>query len=179
MIRRGIDSLRWLRIRALMARGLSNWREVSAAYACGAMPPPLRLRTGAVIHHAPGDSPSFFEIFAGCYRRRLRPIREGVIAIPARTSHVLDRLRCVRHARIHAYEPKPGTFRRRRNIAQTLDIAFAYNDAVGRRPGVLQFAATASRQAHIPRCRRRTAATIAPGRSGDRDSAGGRARERA
>jgi len=146
MIHRAINRLRQLRIRVLMARGLSNWREVSAAYSRGAAPPPLRLRTGTVIHHQPGDSPVFLflEIFAnGCYRRRFGRVGHGAIVdIGANIGmFAIDCATRYPHARIHAYEPNPATFHTlERNIAANglADRVRLFNEAVGRRPGLLR-----------------------------------------
>lgn len=145
-MRSAIDSVRRLRLKALMARGLSNWSEVWTAYARGAMPPPLRLRRGIVIRHAPGDSPVFLflEIFAnGCYRRRLGRLSDGAIVdIGANIGmFAIDCATRYPDVHVHAYEPNPETFKTlQRNIADNGLAArvHVYNEAVGREPGILR-----------------------------------------
>ena len=146
MMRGAIDGLRRLRLEALMARGLSNWRDVWTAYRRGVMPPPLRLRRGPVIRHVPGDSPVFLflEILAnGCYRRRLTRVADGAIVdIGANIGmFAIDCALRYPDVRIHAYEPNPVTFATlARNIAENgLGARIqAYNEAVGRQPGFLR-----------------------------------------
>lgn len=139
------DSIRRLRLRAMMARHLVNWREVWSAYDVQALPPPLRFRTGVTLHHTPGDAPVFlfFEIFAnGCYRRRLTlPVAGRVVDIGANIgAFILDSAFHQPGLTFHAYEPNPESFQTlERNIdANGLrDRVTPFNEAVTGRGGTI------------------------------------------
>jgi FkbM family methyltransferase len=65
---------KWLALKALatQARFFTNWNEVFSAYRAGRNLPPLRLRSGLTLYHAPNDDiwALFEEIFvARCYSR--------------------------------------------------------------------------------------------------------------
>ena len=106
--------LRHLRLQALMARQLVNWREAWLTYSTGSPMPPLRFRNGLVIHHGERDSPGplYFEIFAhGCYRRDLPAAVSGsIVDVGANIgAFTLDIAARYPAAAIHAYEPDPET----------------------------------------------------------------------
>jgi FkbM family methyltransferase len=108
------DVVRRARLQALMARQLVNWREAWTAYSSQSRMPPLRFRSGLVLHHGPRDSAGFlfFEIFAnGCYRRGLPAALTGdVIDIGANIgAFTLDAATRYAAATVHAYEPDPET----------------------------------------------------------------------
>jgi FkbM family methyltransferase len=108
------DMLRRLRLQALMARQLENWREAWVAYSSGAAAPTLRFRNGLMLHSGPRDSAGFlfFEIFAnGCYRRGLPVALSGaVVDIGANIgAFTLDAAVRYPAATVHAYEPDPRT----------------------------------------------------------------------
>jgi FkbM family methyltransferase len=97
-----------------MARQLVNWREAWATYSSGSPMPPLRFRSGLVMHHGARDSAGalFFEVFAnGCYRRGLpRVVRGDVVDIGANIgAFTLDAAAHYPAAIVHAYEPDPQT----------------------------------------------------------------------
>ncbi|MCA1560689.1 MAG: FkbM family methyltransferase [Acidobacteria bacterium] len=139
------DSIRRLRLRAMMAQHLVNWREVWSAHDVQALPPPLRFRTGATLHHTPGDAPVFlfFEIFAnGCYRRRRPlPVAGRVVDIGANIgAFILDCAFRRPALTFHAYEPNPDSFQTlERNIdANGLrDRVTVFNEAVTGRGGTI------------------------------------------
>ena len=114
--------LRRVRLQALMARQLVNWRKAWATYSTGAPMPPLRFRNGLVLHHGERDSAGalFFEIFAnGCYRRGLPVALSGdVVDVGANIgAFTLDAATRYPSAIVHAYEPDPQTCQvLRRNI---------------------------------------------------------------
>jgi FkbM family methyltransferase len=108
----GSPSLRTLRLQALMARHLDNWREAWRAYASGAPMPVLRFRNGVVLHSGPGDSAGFLflEIFAnGCYRRGLPAgLRGEIVDIGANIgAFTVDMALRYPGTIVHAYEPNP------------------------------------------------------------------------
>jgi FkbM family methyltransferase len=108
----GAHSVRTLRLQALMARQLDNWREAWRAYASGAPMPVLRFRNGVVLHSGPGDSAGFLflEVFAnGCYRRGLpAAVRGEVVDIGANIgAFTIDIATRYPGTIVHAYEPNP------------------------------------------------------------------------
>jgi FkbM family methyltransferase len=108
------DVLRGVRLQALMARQLVNWREVWAHYLSAADMPPLQFRNGMVLHHGERDVAGFLflEIFAnGCYRAGLPRVLTGdVLDIGANIgAFTLDVATRFPAATIHAYEPDPQT----------------------------------------------------------------------
>lgn len=115
-------AIRKIRLQALMARHLLNWREVWTAYAAEVTMPPLRFRDGLVLHHGPRDSAGFqfLEIFAnGCYRPSLPATLTGAILdIGANIgAFTLDATRRYPGVTLHAYEPDGETFEwLRRNV---------------------------------------------------------------
>jgi FkbM family methyltransferase len=104
--------LRRVRIQALLARQLENWREVWVAYQQSAAVPVLKFRDGRVLHHGADDAPVFLflEVFAnGCYRKMMPAAVHGpIVDIGANIgAFTID---CATHypeATIHAYEPHP------------------------------------------------------------------------
>ena len=115
-VRSAVDVIRRARLRALMARRLTNAGDVWRAYRAGDAVPTLRFKDGMTLQHGPGDSPVFlfFEIFAnGCYCRQLRrPPRGTIVDIGANIgAFTLDCARRFPDVRIDAYEPNPVAFR--------------------------------------------------------------------
>lgn len=140
------DYARRLRLRAMMARRLRNWRDVWDAYAADQVPPPLVFRSGHTLFHEPGDAPVFlfFEVFAnGCYRRCVRlPARGVIVDIGANIgAFVLDCALGSAQVTVEAYEPNPRVFR---TLAQNVDAnglrkrVRIFNEAVSAREGVLR-----------------------------------------
>lgn len=137
------NSIRRLRLRAMMARHLVNWRDVWSAYSVQAVPPPLRFRTGVILHHTSGDAPVFlfFEIFGnGCYRRQLTlPVAGRVVDIGANIGAFL--LDCAFRRpglTFHAYEPNPESFEtleRNMDANGLRDRVTLFNEAVTGRGG--------------------------------------------
>jgi FkbM family methyltransferase len=106
--------LRRVRLQALMARQLVNWREIWATYSSGAPGPPLQFRNGMVLHQGERDAADFLflEIFVnGCYRAGLPRVLTGdVVDIGANIgAFTLDVATRYPAATIHAYEPDPQT----------------------------------------------------------------------
>jgi FkbM family methyltransferase len=142
-----LDTARRARLRALVARQLSNGPEVWSAHRAHAPLPPFRFRNGLVLMHGEGDAPLFllFEIFANaCYRRQLDAMRpdETIVDIGANIgAFTLDCAVRFPAARIDAYEPNPRAFRMlEANIAaNNLEGRVrAHAEAVGRSCGVLE-----------------------------------------
>lgn len=146
VVRSAFDAIRRARLRALMARRLTNAGDVWRAYRQGGAVPTLRFRDGATLEHGPGDSPVFlfFEIFAnGCYRRPLRlPPRGTIVDVGANIgAFTIDCALRYRDVRIEAYEPNPVPFRvlERNVIANGLAARVrVYNEAVGASAGTLR-----------------------------------------
>jgi FkbM family methyltransferase len=106
---------RRLRLQALLARRLTNWRAVWRAYRRQTAPPALCFRSGHTLVHGPGDAPVFlfFEIFAnGCYRKCVRLPDAGVVVdIGANVgAFVLDSAIRRPGLTFMAYEPNPLAF---------------------------------------------------------------------
>lgn len=143
---KSFDALRRMRLRALLAWQVRNWREVFDAYMAGAQPPPLRFRNGMMLHHECGDSPVFlfFEIFAnGCYRRSAPLPQHGTIVdIGANIgAFALDCAFRRPLVTIHAYEPNPRVFRTlEKNVAENglQDRVRLFDEAVAACDGTLQ-----------------------------------------
>jgi FkbM family methyltransferase len=139
-------ALRRVRLRALLARSLTNASDVWDAYRTGAPVPTLRFRHGGTLQHGRGDSPVFlfFEIFAnGCYRRHLRlPPSGRIVDIGANIgAFTLDCAFRYPDVRIDAYEPNAAAFHTlEANVAANglRDRVRLYNEAVGAAPGTLR-----------------------------------------
>ena len=138
--------LRRIRLQALMARQLVNWRDVWTAYVAGAPMPPLRFRNGLIIHHSERDSAGalFFEVFAnGCYRRGLPAVLSGdVVDIGANIgTFTLDAATRYPAAIVHAYEPDPqtcGILRRNVEANGLSSRVRIWNEAVAGEFGILR-----------------------------------------
>jgi FkbM family methyltransferase len=140
----GSSSLRALRLQALMARQLENWREAWRAYASGAPMPVLRFRNGVVLHSGPGDSAGFLflEIFAnGCYRRGLPAAVNGEVVdiganIGAFTVDIATRYPGII---VHAYEPNPPARERLQQNVEANGLSSRvriWSEAVSGQPGI-------------------------------------------
>jgi FkbM family methyltransferase len=147
-----IDRVRHLRLQWLLARQLSNPREVWNEYRAGTSVSPLLFRSGHRLVPGPGDAPVslFFEIFAnGCYRRCVPlPTRGVVVDIGANIgAFVLD---CAVHRPLltfMAYEPHAQTFER---LAHNIEVnglsprVQLFNEAVAGVEGDVGFRSGAS-----------------------------------
>lgn len=146
VMRLAFDAVRRARLRALMARSLTNAGDVWRAYRGGGSVPTLRFRNGQTLEHGPGDSPVFlfFEIFAnGCYRRQLRIAPHGTILdIGANIgAFTIDCATRYPEVRVEAYEPNPAAFHmlERNVLANRLSGRVRiYNEAVGAACGTLR-----------------------------------------
>jgi FkbM family methyltransferase len=166
-----LDLARRVRLQALMARQLVNWRDAWRTYSSGVAVHRLEFRNGAVLQGGPRDSAGFLflEIFAnGCYRRGLPVPLSGVaIDIGANIgAFTLDMAMRNPDLTIHAYEPDPDAFAMLlRNIEgnRLSQRVRAWNEAVAGRPGTLQIfrgdgSITAS--AHLPTAARGDACRV-------------------
>jgi FkbM family methyltransferase len=153
--------LRRLRLQALMARQLHNWREAWSAYSSASPMPPLRFRNGLVLHSGPGDSAGFLflEIFAnGCYRRGLPAALSGdVVDIGANIgAFTLDVAWRYPAAIVHAYEPDPRTCQVLRQNIQANGLSSRvriWNEAVAGESGTLRLwrgSGSIVASAHLP-----------------------------
>lgn len=129
-----------------MIRWLSNWREVWSAYRHARPLPPLRFRSGFVLHHGPDDSPValLHEIFGERhYTRHVGGRLEGVlIDLGANIGAVtVEWARRSRNLRVHAYEPNPstnGVLRRNVEANGLAACVTVHDEAVGRAAGELR-----------------------------------------
>jgi FkbM family methyltransferase len=132
------DTLRALRLQAMLARRLANWRAVWMAYRAGAEVPTLEFRSGARLYHQPGDAPVFLflEIFGNrCYARNLPlPSSGTVVDIGANIgAFVLDVAMNKPALTVEAYEPGPAALE---TLARNVDAnglasrVRLYNEAV-------------------------------------------------
>ena len=107
-----LNTARAMRLQALMARQLVNWRAAWTAYSSSSPMPVLQFRNGLVLHSGPHDAAGFLflEIFAnGCYRRGLPRVLSGeIVDIGANIgAFTLDAAILYPAATVHAYEPDP------------------------------------------------------------------------
>lgn len=154
------DAVRRIRLQALMARQLVNWRDAWAAYSSGSPMPALQFRNGMVFHSGPRDSAGFLflEVFAnGCYRRGLpRALAGDVLDIGANIgSFTLDIAMRYPQVTIHAYEPDSRTcdaLRRNIDANGLASRARIWNEAVAGTAGTLTLwrgAGTIKASAHL------------------------------
>jgi FkbM family methyltransferase len=142
-----LDAARRVRLQALMAAQLENWREVWRAYRHGRRPPVLRFRDGGSLDHGERDAPVFLflEIFANrCYERAMPPRLDGVV-VDAGANIGAFTLRCASRYRgvsIQAYEPNPAArdVLRRNVTANGLGGRVTiWPEALGRTDGAIHF----------------------------------------
>lgn len=128
-----------------LRRYLVNWREVADAYWNSAPMPPLRLRSGIVLHSTAYDSPVtlLFEIVSdGSYHYfRNVDLAGTIVDIGANIGCTsLDFALLYPRARIHAYEPNPATFETLRLNLEANKVGArvtAFSEAVGSSCGML------------------------------------------
>lgn len=129
-----------------MARWLSNWREVWAAYRRARPVPPLRFRRGFTLFYGEHDDPVSVlnEVFGERQYARHVEVPAGglMIDLGANIGGVtLDWARRAAGLRVHAYEPNPptnGVLRRNVEANGLSDRVFVHDEAVGRAPGSIQ-----------------------------------------
>ena len=144
---RAFSRARDLRLMLKVMRWLTNGREVWTAYRGDRPIPPLKFRSGLVLHHREEDSPVFLllEIFAnGCYRHAGRLARGHVTDIGANIGAFALYCAWQRPAvRVHAFEPNPRAYETlRHNVRENHldDIITTHNVAVAGQTGELTLA---------------------------------------
>ena len=142
-----VDAARRIRLQALLAAQLENWREVWRAYRANHRPPVLRFRDGRTLDHGPHDAPVFLflEIFANrCYDRFMPRDLDGVVVDAGANIGAFTMACASRHPRvtIHAYEPNPAARAMlARNVAANglSSRVTIWPEALGARDGTVRF----------------------------------------
>lgn len=137
--------VRRFRLQRLMARQLTNWREVWAADSTSTSVASLRFRDGTVLHAGADDAAGFLflEIFAnGCYRAGLPAALDGdIVDVGANIgAFTLDVARRYPGSTVHAYEPDATSCARLRENVAANGLASrvrVWNEAVSASEGTM------------------------------------------